>query len=213
MTNPSPAADRPARTQARIPKGAATGGRFAVTTRVEPSLALRAPATVRRLGTDKYGFPVVMCNRCTGQGMHGHNAVDKDRCYGCGGTGTVLAPEVAREVVAEFAAAQRAAARPKVRDIRAGDVISKPYTQLEDAAFRRMVRVLVAPQKPTRFEGRGDNKRAAAFAAAIDYEDGTRDLVTTDFVYARRGATVDPAPFVARATRARGNGQVVRRSA
>ena len=213
MTIPSLGTDRSAKAQARVPKGAATGGRFAVSTRVEPSLALRAPDRAQRQGTDKYGFPVVTCARCAGTGRFSRNDVDADRCYGCGGSGTVLAPDVAREVVSEFAAAQRAAARPKVRDIKVGDVISKPYTQLEQAQFRRVVRVLVAPQKPTRFEGRGDKKRPAAFAAAIDYEDGTRDLVTTDFVYARRGAEVDPAPFVARATRPRGNGQTVRRSA
>lgn len=209
-TSPS---DQPSRTRARVPKGSAAGGRFAVSTRVEPALALRSPARAQRLGTDKYGFPVVACTRCGGAGRHGRNTVDGDRCYGCQGTGTVLAPEVAREVVAEFAAAQRTAARPKVRDLKVGDVVSKPYTQLEDAQFRRVVRVLVAPQKPTRFEGRGDKKRPVAFAAAIDFEDGTRDVVTTDFVYARRGAQVDPAPYVARAVKPRGNGQTVRRTA
>lgn len=165
------------------------------------------------MGADRYGFPVVECTRCSGKGRFSHNDVDGERCYGCQGAGTVLAPEVAREVVAEFAAAQRQAARPKVREVKVGDVISKPYQRLGDASFRRVVRVLVAPQKPTRFEGRGDKKRAVAFAAAIDYEDGTRDLVTTDFVYARRGAQVDPTPFVARAVKPRSNGQRLRRSA
>lgn len=37
------------------------------------------------------------------------------------------------------------------------------------------------------------------FAAAVDFSDGTRDVLTTDAVYARRGAYVDPAPFVERA--------------
>ena len=199
MTTPSRSADRPL---ARVPKGTTTGGRFTVATRVEPQLALAGRS--RNPGTaptrDKYGFPVVVCPRCQGRGTHGHNTVDGERCYGCGGTGHTYAPEVLRDVVAEFAAAQRAAARPKVRDLKPGDVISKPYTQLEQAQFRTVVRVLVAPQKPTRFEGRGKAKRPAAFAAAIDYADGTRDVVTTDFVYARRGANVDPEPFVARAT-------------
>lgn len=212
VTIPSSSADSKASRQARIARGVSAGGRFTVTSRVEPGLQLQArERAAQQVTRDKYGFPVVACTRCSGRGRFSHNDVDADRCYGCGGNGTVLAPEVAREVVAEFSAAQRAAARPKVRDIKAGDIVSKPYQRLEDASFRRVVRVLVAPQKPTRFEGRGDKKRAVAFAAAIDYEDGTRDLVTTDFVYARRGAEVDPAPFVARATSRRGNGQTVRR--
>lgn len=181
-----------------MPKGSATGGRFAVTTKTEPSLALAAAPPA---GVDKYGFPVVTCPKCLGRGMHGYNAVDGDRCYGCGGTGHQYAPEVLRDVVAEFAAAQRAAARPRVRDLRVGDIVSKPYIQLREVSFRKVARVLVAPQKPTRFEVRGQAKKPVAFAAAIEFEDGTRDIVTTDFVYARRGAEVDPAPYVRRAVR------------
>ncbi len=180
-----------------------------MTTRIEPELALDEPERLR----DRYGFPVVTCGRCAGVGRRGFNAVDGDRCYGCGGNGTVLAPEVARDVVAEFAAAQRAATRPKVRELKAGDVISKPYTNLEDAKFRHVVRVLVAPHRPTRFENREGTRRPVAFAAAIDYDDGGRDVVTTDFVYARRGSEVDPAPFVAKATRAHGKPQRARRTA
>lgn len=195
--------------QPRQPRGATSGGQFAVTTRVEPDLALDEPERLR----DRYGFPVVTCRRCAGRGRQGYNTVDGDRCYGCGGNGTVLAPDVAREVVAEFAAAQRAAARPRVRDLKVGDIVSKPYTNLEDAKFRRVVRVLVAPHRPTRFENRDGTKRPVAFAAAIDYDNGDRDVVTTDFVYARRGSQVDPAPFVAKATRVRGKTQRARRTA
>src|SRR5665647_3186473 len=114
---------------------------------------------------------------------------------------STYSPEVLRDVVAEFAAAQRAAARPRVRDIKAGDAVAKPYGQLHDAHFKKVARVLVAPQRPTRFEGNGEKKSPVAFAAAVEYTDGTRDVVTTDAVFARRGHQVDPAPFVARATR------------
>ena len=181
-----------------MPKGAVTGGRFTVTTRIEPALALAKPEPA---GVDKFGFPVVRCARCQGRGLHGTNTNDGDRCYGCQGTGHTYAPEVLRDVVAEFAAAQRAAARPHVRDIKAGDTVAKPYGQLHDAHFKQVARILVAPQRPTRFEGRGEKKRPVAFAAAVEYTDGSRDLVTTDAVFARRGHKVDPAPFVARASR------------
>ena len=90
--------------------------------------------------------------------------------------------------------------RPRVRDLKVGDTVSKVYAQLADADFSTVVRVPVAPQRPTQFEGRGEVKRPVAFAAAVEFDDGTREVVTTDTVYARRGATVDPKPFVARAT-------------
>lgn len=192
---PSPATDPS--TAPRAPRGSAggAGGRFAVTSRIEPALALEPKPE----GVDKYGFPVVVCPRCAGVGRNGRNNVDGDLCYGCGGTGHTYAPDVLRDVVAEFAAARRAAARPRVRDLKVGDTISKPYAQLHEAEFKQVVRVLVAQARPTRFEGRGDSKRPVAFAAAVDYSDGTRDVVTTDTVFARRGTQVDPAPFVAQA--------------
>jgi hypothetical protein len=167
-----------------------------VSSHLEPGVTL-APAP--DAGVDKYGFPVVACSRCGGAGRHGANSLDGDRCYGCGGTGHRYAPGVLRDVVSQFAAAQRAAARPNVRQLKAGDTVSRPYSQLHEAHFRHVARILVAPQRPTRFEGRGDARRPVAFAAAVDYTDGTRDFVTTDAVFARRGATVDPAPFVERA--------------
>lgn len=186
--------------RARVPKGApaGTGGRFTVTTRVEPALALMNGSSS---GVDRYGFPVVVCARCDGRGRHGHNAVDADRCYGCGGTGHQYTPDVLRGVVAEFSAAQRAAARPHVSDLRVGDSVSRLYTQLSEAQFKHVAKVLVSGHRATRFEGNGEGRRPVAFAASVEYTDGTRDAVTTDAVYARRGHHVDPAPFVARASR------------
>jgi hypothetical protein len=171
----------PASSQLAQPRS--SDGRFGVTARTAPEL------------------PVVVCARCDGVGMHGSNSVDGDRCYGCGGTGHQYAPEVKRDVVAKFASAQRAAARPQVRQLKVGDSISRTYTQLADAHFKQVARILVAPQRPTRFEGRGAARRPVAFAAVVDFTDGSRDVVTTDAVYARRGAIVDPAPFVKLAAR------------
>jgi len=190
--NPSsPASSQPAQPRS-------LDGRFGVTARTAPELTL-TPAT--DAGVDKYGFAVVVCARCDGVGMHGNNNIDGDRCYGCGGTGHQYAPEVKRDVVAKFATAQRAAARPMVRQLKVGDTISRTYSQLADAHFKQVARILVAPQRPTRFEGRGATRKPVAFAAVVDFTDGSRDVVTTDAVYARRGATVDPAPFVAMAAR------------
>ena len=183
--------------RARTPRGSASGGRFTVSARTEADLVLVAP---QGSGVDKYGFPVVTCQRCNGVGRHGTNTIDGDRCYGCGGTGHQYAPEVLRDVVARFAAAQRAAARPHVHDLAVGDSIARQYTQRADAKFKEVARILVAQHRPTRFKGTGAAKHPVAFAAAVDYTDGTRDVVTTDTVYARRGAVVDPAPFVAEAT-------------
>jgi hypothetical protein len=194
----STAASLSAVPQPRDPRGSGTGGRFAVHSRLEPTLTLPPPAPDGAV--DKYGFPVVVCPLCAGAGRNGRNNIDGDMCYGCGGTGHQLAPQVSRQVVAEFSAARRAAARPHVHELKAGDTVSRPYTQLNDAHFRQVVRVLVATKHPTRFEGKKGAKQAVAFAAAVDFSDGTRDVLTTDAVYARRGSHVDPAPFVARAT-------------
>lgn len=191
----------PAKTRARVPKGAIDGGRFAVSTRHEPGIALDTPASDGAV--DKYGFPVIKCHRCDGTGQYGYNTVDATKCYSCGGTGHQYTQDVLTDVVAEFAAAQRAAARPSVRELKVGDTISRQYTQLADAHFKEVARVLVAPQRPTRFEGKGPAKRPAGFVAAVEFTDGSRDVVTTDTVYARRGAVVDPTPFVKRATKRR----------
>lgn len=77
-----------------MPKGAVTGGRFTVTTRIEPALALAKPEPA---GVDEFGFPVVRCARCQGRGLHGTNTNDGDRCYGRQGTGHTYAPEVLRD--------------------------------------------------------------------------------------------------------------------
>lgn len=190
----TPATDPSAALQPRTPRG-----KFAVTSRVEPELALRQEPQAAGGGVDKYGFPVVICPLCQGAGRNGRNNVDGDMCYGCGGTGHQYAAHVLRAVTSEFAAARRAATRPRVRDLKVGDTVSKPYNQLSQAEFKTVARILVASARPTRFEGRAGAKKAVAFAAAVDYSDGTRDVVTTDAVYARRGFEVDPAPFVARA--------------
>lgn len=115
---------------------------------------------------------------------------------------------VARAVGAPFAAVRRAAARPRVRDLRPGDVVSRPYGQLHEAHFRTVARVLVRTDRPTRFapvNRPGRPRRPVGFMAAIDYDDGGRDVVTTDAVYARRGAHIDPSPTSNAPSRAQGH--------
>lgn len=169
-----------------------------MTSRTESGTRLPAPV---QAGTDRYGFPLVVCTRCNGRGTHSHNSVEGSRCYGCQGVGKVLAPWVAKDIVAEFAAAQRSAGRPRVRELKIGDTISRPYADLPDARFRTVARVLVATHCPTKYQRTEHGRVPVAYAAAVDFTDGTRDVVTTDFVYARRGAQVDPTPYVDRAVR------------
>ncbi|WP_251151198.1 hypothetical protein [Cellulosimicrobium sp. Marseille-Q4280] len=92
-----------------------------------------------------------------------------------------------------------AAARPKAWQVKRGDVVSPLYERYGNARWGVVEKLLVARDRPTRFVGDGEARRAVAWPALLVLEDGRRLRISTDTVLARRGAEVDPAPFVAMA--------------
>lgn len=191
--------------RAREPRGAATGGRFAPEAKAEPDLNLaRVPDRV-----DDDGFPASTCPNCAGRGNARAHSRDlgHSTCFNCRGTGLVYSPEVFAQV-RELARARAAAARPLVRELRTGNLVSRAYRDPSDARWRRVADVLVFPDRPV--PSPIDPKRHA-YAAIIVFDDGEQMRTTTETTVARRGEDVDPEPFVAAAAGRRAYRGVSRR--
>jgi hypothetical protein len=84
--------------------------------------------TSTTLRTDKHGFPITDCGRCGGSGRFSFNALDADRCYGCGGTGVVHTKGSSAKAFAAFRAASKAQANVQTQDIQPGDKIRRTIT-------------------------------------------------------------------------------------
>jgi len=116
------------------------------------------------------------------------------------------------DAVKAYAQARLDSSRPKVRQLHAGDVISPVYRTPGEARWTKVDQVLVFPAHPTKVASvAGDTATGAEFTAVIQFVDGTHMQATTGTVVARRGATVDPEPFVARAEGRRAVRKVSRR--
>lgn len=193
---PTTAHDRP-----RVPAGVAAGGRYTAAARPEPPLDLRAKPPADPSTDDQYGFPTIACPRCGGTRESAYNPVTKTRrCFKCNGTGRAYERGVVERAVAEFCAARMAATRPQVRDLRVGDAVSLRYEDLRSAQWFKVAGVLVYPNRPTKFaSGDTGRRRPIAYAAVVELDDGSAIQTTTDTVVARRGADVDPTPYVERA--------------
>ena len=70
--------------------------------------------------SQKIRFETTECSRCGGSGRYSWNAIHGDRCYGCGGTGTVLTKAGAAAKAAYWAVAR---AEIPVTDLQVGDLI------------------------------------------------------------------------------------------
>jgi hypothetical protein len=176
-------------TPARVPVGHETGGQFATEPRPEPDISLDAYAD------DDYGFPTVVCTRCHGTGRSAWSPEARhDRCFTCQGTGRCYPPGVVAAAVRQFAAARMDASRPRVRQLRVGDLVTTVEDRGADRGWRRVSGVLVYPNRPT--PTRPEATGTPAYVARVEFTDGSALMATTDTVLARRGADVDPTPYV-----------------
>lgn len=78
-------------------------------------------------------FELDVCGRCSGTGRHSYNAVDLDKCYGCGGSGWKLTKRGA----AAYAYFRNLKVVP-IADVKAGDYVeyadmSKRFPLLVDS--------------------------------------------------------------------------------
>lgn len=70
--------------------------------------------------TDRYGFPVVPCTRCTGTGAHGPRSVRSGVCFKCNGQGIHHKGGKAAKAAAEFYTDRRNARRASAAGV--GDI-------------------------------------------------------------------------------------------
>jgi len=182
----------------RVSRGVSEGGQFTTAERREARVRLADAQLDTQPDAD--GFPTVECAHCSGTGRAKFNRdAGHDRCFVCDGSGRRHPRGPVQDAVAAFARARASAARPKAWQVRAGDEVSPVYAEYGKAQWGRVQKVLVARARPVRFEGEGAARKPVAWPALVVLEDGRQLRVTTDTVLARRGAHVDPAPFVARA--------------
>jgi len=180
--------------QCRVRAGVKEGGQFSAATRAEPDFALIAPS---RRPIDEFGFPTTECGRCNGTGKSLYSRdLGHDRCFVCNGSGRSYERGLVSNMVRAFAKAQMEASRPRVRQLRKGDLISHVYHDPGKARWARVTGVLVIPSRPVKWDGKGEQRRAVDFEARVELDDGTVLRTTTNAVLARRGAQVDPEPFL-----------------
>lgn len=181
-------------TRDRVQAGVREGGQFATSARAESAVTLQAPKPI----TDEHGFPTVECGRCKGKGRFEYSSeLQHDRCFTCGGSGRTYERGLVADTVRAYAQAQMEASRPKVRQLRKGDLVTPIYHELAKANWARVTGVLVYPSRPTKWEGKGAERRPVEFEATISLDNGEQLRTTTGTIVARRGAQVDPAPFLA----------------
>ena len=193
---------------ARVHPGVPNGGEFTTVPKAEPDVLLEA-------SRDKDGFPTIPCPRCSGTGSSKYSsAQNHSRCYTCGGTGVTYSPGRVMDAVKAYAQARVDSSRPRVRQLRAGDVISPVYRTPGEANWSRVAQVLIFPARPTKTSAPGGASGGSTeFTAVIQFVDGTHMPASTDTVVARRGDSVDPEPFVARALGRRAVRKIMRRRA
>lgn len=78
---------------------------------------------------NKYGFPLVKCGRCGGSGHYSWNQRHGSTCYGCSGSGVVVAPK-AKNAWNAFLAFRKACHEPKTSQLEVGDKV-RLYGQTE----------------------------------------------------------------------------------
>lgn len=156
--------------------------------------------------TDRYGFPIRECGRCHGKGrLAGFSNVRGGVCFGCSGAGTVYPKGKVGLAVADFQTALRAAVRPSTSALEVGDEITRTWATGSDCsrpAADAVWRTVASIEVTDEVCGRGfvgGVEVSVSYYRVITFTDGTSERVGS-VVWSRRGRTVDPAPYVARAT-------------
>lgn len=96
-------------------------GKFGEQAKSEPGVTL-TPGKPKKV-VNKLGFPLAPCSRCTGSGRYSRNSAGDSTCYGCNGSGWMLAPGKTRKAYAAYLEAVTEARALKVSDIKIGDVV------------------------------------------------------------------------------------------
>ena len=156
--------------------------------------------------TDRHGFPIRTCTRCSGKGrLIGYSNVRGGVCFGCSGSGVVYPKGKVGTAVAEFQTALRAAVRPSSSGLEVGDEVTRNWAKGSDCsrpAADAVWRTVAAIEVTDEVCGRaivGGVEVHRSYYRVITFTDGTSEHVG-DLVWCRRGRTVDPAPYLAAAT-------------
>lgn len=148
---------------------------------------------------DRYGFPIRTCSRCGGTKRYASGW-----CHKCRGTGVVHPRGRVAQAFTEFAEASDLARRCTVVDLRPGDEITFDTSNarpVPGAAWATVERVTVTPViEGWMTVGVGENAvRIDRHRYVIYFTDGSWRETSETVMLARRGVTVDPAPYLARA--------------
>lgn len=156
------------------------------------------------MNVDRYGFPVRECTRCGGCGQYSFNPMHGTVCFKCSGTGLQHSTKRVRDAYAEFNAARRAAVRPTLAGVEAGDQITFDLTYngiRSDADFQTVAAITVTPKRcGSSLIGTDESQRVYHYEHAVSFTDGSHRVTSGNVIVGRRGVKVDPAPFVAKAT-------------
>lgn len=127
---------------------------------------------------NKWGFPLTECRRCGGSGHHSFNLMHGTTCYGCGGTGWVIAKK-AKKVYGEFKTLLKERTQPSTRMLAIGDKV-RLQTEKE-------YRVVASIEKTDEVSGwfKYGEKRTDYYWMIVTFEDGTTEKVSETLVWRR----------------------------
>jgi len=151
---------------------------------------------------NRQGFPLDHCHRCGGSGNYSYNAMHGSTCYGCGGTGFIIAAG-ARKAHGEYNEATRKAIRRTVDTLKPGDEICG-FVGMSDKAdgnWRTVATVTIHRDQCVGWSTLPDGTKVeTGWRATVTFTDGSELATATHNLYRGRN-NVDPAPFVAAALR------------
>jgi hypothetical protein len=154
--------------------------------------------------TDRHGFPIKDCTRCHGTGHYSYCPRFGTRCFKCGGSKVQHATKKVAEAYSEFTAALRAATDTTPPRFEVGDEVTRRWNgarsgPAEDAIYQTVAAVEITDE-PCAWMTIGDGpQEVTSYYTLVTWADGTTEKIGSMSFY-RRGRTVDPAPFVAKAT-------------
>lgn len=127
---------------------------------------------------NKWGFPLTECQRCGGSGHYSFNPIHGTTCYGCGGTGWVVAKK-AKKVYAEFRKHLKERTEPTTRMLAIGDKVRK-QTEKE-------YKVVASLEKTDEVSGwsQSGEERTYHYRMIVTFEDGTTEKVCEGVMWKR----------------------------
>lgn len=136
------------------------------------------------------------CTRCGGSGRYSFNALDGDRCYGCGGTGVQIARKH-RDMYNVWVKARREAREPTYGQLRAGDQIARGP---KGARYWATVASVQIDREQVMGRSRTGGESAewidTAWACVVRFMDGDLLKAHTDGLCRRRTTTADVLALV-----------------